>query len=80
MVHHMTKRIVLKPGVLHRYCQKQGISRDELARRMHVSTGTAYRVDAGKVDPSPAFIAALMNLTGEPFEALFEIVATQDAA
>lgn len=41
---------------------------------MKVSTATAYRVDAGKTDPSPQFIASLMDVTGLPFEDLFEIV------
>jgi DNA-binding XRE family transcriptional regulator len=52
-----------------------GVSRDEMARRMGVSTATAYRVEQGKTDPSPQFIAALMTVTGKPFEDLFEIVA-----
>lgn len=68
------KRITLKAGVLYGYCKAQDISRDELSRRMKVSTVTAYRVDSGKSDPSPQFIAALMGVTGQPFEELFEIV------
>lgn len=74
----MSRRITLKPGVLYAYCTREGISRDELSRRMKVSTVTAYRVDSGKTDPSPTFIAALMDVTGAPFEALFEI--TEGAA
>lgn len=66
---HITPR----PGVLYSYCKEQGISRDELARRLKVSTATAYRIDSGKTAPSPSFIASLMRLTGQPFEALFEI-------
>lgn len=71
-VAHM--RIALRPGALHGYCREHDISRDELARRMGVSTGTAFRVDAGRTDPSPKFIAALMSVTGQPFEDLFEIL------
>lgn len=67
-------RITPKPGALYGYCKQRDISRDELARQMRVSTATAYRVDAGKTDPSPQFIASLMDVTGLPFEALFEIV------
>jgi len=66
-------RIKVKPGAIYGYCKRHDISRDELARRLGVSTGTAYRVDDGRVDPSPAFIAAFMTLTGEPFDALFII-------
>lgn len=77
-VFHMFK-ITPKPGAIYAVMKRLDISRDELARRMKVSTGTAYRVDAGRVDPSPAFIAALINVSGEPFEALFDIL-TEDAA
>ncbi len=55
-----------------------GGSRDELARLVSVDRATAYRIEAGKVDPSPKFIAGLMSLTGLKFEDLFEI--TTDAA
>lgn len=70
----MRKRITLKDGVLYAVCTRANISRDELSRRLRVSTNTAYRIDSGKVDPSPAFIAALMDFTGEPFEELFDII------
>lgn len=73
-------RILLKDGVIHRLCGREGISRDELARRLGVSTATAYRIDDGRVDPSPKFIAALINLSGESFEELFEIVEPVEAA
>lgn len=66
-------RIAPRPGAIARYTTEQGISRDELARRMGVANTTAYRVDAGLVQPSPAFIAALMNVTGLDFEALFVV-------
>lgn len=68
-----------KPGVLYATCKEMGISRDELARRMKVTPQTAYRVDAGQVDPSPKFIAALMTVTGRPFEELFDLVPEQAA-
>ena len=66
-------RIVLKPGVIGSYCKEHDISRDEMARRMGVSTATAFRIDDGRTDPSPKFIASLIDLTGQPFEALFDI-------
>lgn len=66
-------RIVLKPGVIGSYCKEHDISRDEMARRMGISTATAFRIDDGRTDPSPKFIASLMNLTGKPFEQLFDI-------
>lgn len=69
-------RITPKPGAIAGYCDSLNISRDELARRMRVSTITAYRVDAGRVDPSPAFIAKLMDLTGLGFDDLFEVVGS----
>lgn len=67
-------RIQLVDGAITAYCKEQGISRDELARRMGVASTTAYRVEKGDVEPSPRFIAALMNTTGKPFEALFQVV------
>jgi transcriptional regulator with XRE-family HTH domain len=67
-------RIVIQQEALYGYLKEVDISRDELARRMKVSTATAYRVTAGKTDPSPLFIASLMHVTGLPFEALFTIV------
>jgi len=73
-------RIKLKPGVLHSYCKEADISRDELARRMNVSTATAFRVDDGRTDPSPKFIAGLINVTGRSFEELFDIVGQDVAA
>jgi transcriptional regulator with XRE-family HTH domain len=68
-------RIRLRPDVLRDICEIEGdISRDELARRMKVSSTTAYRVERGLTEPSPRFIAALMHFTGFDFEDLFEIV------
>lgn len=67
--------IRLRANVLHTVCTTMGgISRDELARRLNVSSTTAYRLERGDVSPSPRFIAALMHVTGQPFEQLFEIV------
>jgi DNA-binding XRE family transcriptional regulator len=73
-------RILLKPGVIHSYCREQEISRDEMARRMGISTATAFRIDDGRTDPSPKFIASLMNLTGMPFEDLFEVVEPEQVS
>ncbi|HEX6514790.1 MAG TPA: helix-turn-helix transcriptional regulator [Nocardioidaceae bacterium] len=67
-------RIQLKDGALYRYCVENGISRDELARRMGVASTTAYRVEKGDVEPSPKFIAALLLTTNKSFEDMFEIV------
>lgn len=72
-------RIVAKPGAIASYLAAAGISRDELARRMDVATATAYRVDTGRTEPSPAFIAKLMNLTGLAFDDLF-VIEQGDAA
>lgn len=67
-------RISPKPQALTNACKTLDCSRDELARRMGVATATAYRIDAGRTEPSPKFIAALITLTGQPFEELFDIV------
>lgn len=69
-----------KPDALYGYCKEEGISRDELARRMQVTPQTAYRVDSGQVDPSPRFIAALMTTTGKTFEELFDLVPEDSPA
>jgi transcriptional regulator with XRE-family HTH domain len=53
------------------FLQKKGISRDELARRMGMHRTTLYRVEAGESHPSTEFIARLMKVTGQKFEALF---------
>ncbi|WP_374457752.1 helix-turn-helix domain-containing protein [Nocardioides sp.] len=73
------RKIVLREGALYGVTKRLDISRDELARRMKVATSTAYRVDAGKVEPSPAFIAGLMDVSGQPFEELFDIVGSTEA-
>lgn len=66
-------RITPQSGAIKKYCEQQGISRDELARRMGVATSTAYRVDSGDVAPSPGFIAKLIDVTGLGFDDLFVI-------
>ena len=70
-------QIRLRDGAMYSYCSEHSISRDELARRMGVTSTTAYRVERGDVDPSPRFIAALMHTTGKRFEQLFDIVPAQ---
>ena len=72
------KSIAMKAGALERCLADLGISRDELARRMGVSTTTAYRVDKEKTEPGTKFIAALMDATGKDFDFFFEI--TEDVA
>jgi transcriptional regulator with XRE-family HTH domain len=72
-------RIKVRQGALYSLLKREGISRNELARRLGVSYATAYRIDEGMVDPSPKFIAALISVSGKKFEQLFEIV-TEDAA
>jgi transcriptional regulator with XRE-family HTH domain len=69
--------IHLREGVLGELCQEYGIPRAELSRRMGIEPKTAWRIEFGHNDPSPKFIAALMNLTERPFEELFEIVDTE---
>lgn len=68
-------RIKVRQGVLYNILKREGISRNELARRLGVSNATAYRIDEGIVDPSPKFIAALISVSGKKFEQLFEIVS-----
>ena len=70
----MQMQIRLKDGAMHTYCRTEDISRDELSRRMGVASSTAYRVERGDVEPSPRFIAALMRITGQQFEDLFQVV------
>ena len=69
-------QIEVRRGAIYEATKQLGnISRDELARRMGVSTATAFRVEKGDTLPSPKFIAALMSVTGKRFEELFEIKA-----
>ena len=70
-------QIKLREGAMYEHCKAQNISRDALSRQMGVASSTAYRVERGDVEPSPKFIAALMNATGQPFEELFEIVGAE---
>ena len=71
-------KLLLKERALDECLAELGISRDELARRMGVSTATTYRAHTERTEPGPKFIAALMDVTGKPFEDLFEI--TKDVA
>lgn len=68
-------RIKVRQGALYELLKSEDISRNELARRLGVSNATAYRIDEGKVDPSPRFIASLISVSGRKFEDLFEIVS-----
>lgn len=73
-------RITPRPTALRKAIKDQADgSRDELARLIGVDRATAYRVECGKVDPSPKFIAGLIKVTGRKFEDLFDIL-TEDAA
>lgn len=72
------KSISMKAGALERCLADLGISRDELARRMGVSNATPYRVQSGRTQPGPRFIATLMDATGKEFDELF--VVTEDVA
>lgn len=68
-------RITPKPEALREAIREHAEgNRDALARLVKVDRATAYRIESGKVDPSPKFIAGLIDLTGKPFEALFDIV------
>lgn len=78
LIHQAALRIRLREGTIHRICNDLDCSRDELARRLGVSTGSAYKIDSGRVDPSPTFMARLMQLTGQGFDDLFVVV--EDAA
>lgn len=72
-------RIKLRASALSTLSRELDASRDEIARRVGVSSATAYRLDAGRNEPSPKFIAALITFSGKTFDDLFEIV-TKDAA
>lgn len=73
-------RIILKDDALASYLAAEKISRDELARRMGIAKETAYRVDTGRTEPSPRFIAQLMNVTGLSFDELFVVGGDGDEA
>ena len=72
-------RIRAKQNAISQVCKDLDVSRDELARRLNVASTTAYRIEMGRTDPSPKFIAALMRATGLSFEELFEIVDDEAA-
>lgn len=73
-------RIVAKPDAIADYLKATDISRDELARRMGIAKETAYRVDTGRTEPSPRFIAQLMNVTGLGFDELFVIEGNEQVS
>lgn len=73
-------RIRLREGRLYELMQQLDCTREELARRLGISSSSAFRIDAGRANPSTKFIAAVMALTGQPFEASFEVVADDEAA
>lgn len=66
-------QIILRTNVMYNARTVAGISRDELARRMGISSATAFRIENGDSHPSPKFIAALIKYTGRTFEELFDI-------
>lgn len=72
-------RIIPRAGVIYAAAKDLNTSREGLSRRMGVSSSSAFKVERGDVDPSPGFIAALMHVSGKPFEDLFEVVGA-DAA
>lgn len=77
----MHYRITPKPSALRKAINRHADgSRDQLARLINVDKTTTYRVEAEKVDPSPRFIAGLIQLTGLKFEDLFEISEASPAS
>lgn len=77
---HGAPRIALRANVISEICKSEGISRDELARRVGVTSVSAYRLDAGRSNPSAKFVAGLIVATGRSFDDLFVITETEDAA
>ena len=73
-------KIRIRPDAIPQALADHNISRDELARRMGVSSSTALRVQQGITEPSPKFIAALIVSTGRPFEELFVLTAPAEVA
>lgn len=65
--------IALRPGVLSLCCADLGLSREALSREMGVSPTTLYRLDRGDSVPSARVIGLLIQVTGRPFEALFDV-------
>jgi transcriptional regulator with XRE-family HTH domain len=66
-------RICLRQGALYELRKQAGISRDEWARRVGLSSSAAWRLEAGHANPSAETIARLLVVTGRPFEELFEV-------
>jgi len=73
-------RITARPHVVSQIASQLGVSRDELARQMGVASTTAWRIDTEGGQPSPKFIAALIHVSGKPFEDLFEVVVPEKVA
>lgn len=81
MVQHMSINVL--NGSIERLCDKQGISRNELARSIGVDPTTAYRIEKGRTRPSNYFIGALLShvarhFGGQPedhFIRFFEVTA-----
>lgn len=67
------KTLEMKAGALDKCLADMGISRNELARRMGVDSATPYRIQSGRTQPGPKFIAALMDVTGKEFDELFVV-------
>lgn len=66
-------RISPKPGAIAAYCESQGISRNALARRLDMSNVTLWAIDNNERQPSPKFMARLIEVTGLPFDELFVV-------
>jgi DNA-binding XRE family transcriptional regulator len=66
-------QIHIREGKLQEICEDLDCSRDDLARRLGVSSAAAFRIDSGRVRPSTKFIGALIEFTGRRFEDLFEV-------
>lgn len=68
-----TPRVRLRDGALYGLRKQAGISRDEWARRVGLSSSAAWRLESGHASPSAETIALLLLVTGMRFEDLFEI-------
>lgn len=53
--------ITIAPGAIKRLCDKEEISRNQLAHQIGVTPETAYRVERGRTHPSNFFIGALLS-------------------
>lgn len=68
-----TPRVRLRDGALYSLRKHAGISRDEWARRVGLSSSAAWRLESGHASPSAETIARLLVATGKRFEDLFEV-------